>query len=188
MLDQASLWRPVGPGLSTVSRVIAVKVVGVRLEMPSNTPIVLLQEEQGQGRMLPILIGQAEATAIAMALEEIDRPRPLTHDLIRDMLNVLGTNLDKVVVTDLRDKTFFAELHLSGSGGNEVISSRPSDAIAIAVRTGSPVFAAEHVLEVAGFHPDPGDEIDDDDEEAAEEVLDEFREFIDNVNPEDFGG
>lgn len=131
------------------------KVVGVRLEMPSNTPIVLLQEEQGEGRMLPILIGQAEATAIALALEEVDTPRPMTHDLVRDLLMVLGTSLDKVVVTDLRDKTFFAELHLQAPSGEQIVSSRPSDALAIAVRTGSAVFASEHVLDVAGFCPNP---------------------------------
>ena len=163
------------------------KVVGVRLEMPSNTPIVLLQEESGEGRMLPILIGQAEATAIALALEEVETPRPMTHDLVRDLFMVLGTTLDKVVVTDLRDKTFFAELHLSGGAGEQIVSSRPSDAIAIAVRTESPVFAEPHVLDAAGFLPDPDDD-DDDDDGDAEEVLDEFREFIDNVNPEDFGG
>lgn len=165
-------------------------IVGVRLEMPSNTPIVLLQEDDGEGRMLPILIGQAEATAIALALEEVDTPRPMTHDLVKDLLMVLGTTLEKVVVTDLRDKTFFAELHLSGPAGEQIVSCRPSDALAIAVRIEAPVFAEGHVLEVAGFLPEPDDEPDtdgEDDEEAPEEVLDEFREFIDNVNPEDFG-
>ena len=97
-------------------------IVGVRLEMPSNTPIVLLQEDTGEGRMLPILIGQAEATAIALALEEVDTARPMTHDLIKDLLMVLGTTLDKVVVTDLRDKTFFAELHLSGPAGEQIVA------------------------------------------------------------------
>ena len=163
------------------------KIVGVRLEMPSNTPIVLLQENDGEGRMLPILIGQAEATAIALALEEVEPPRPMTHDLVKDLLMVLGTSLDKVIVTDLRDKTFFAELHLSGPAGEQIVSCRPSDALAIAVRTETPVFAEGHVLEVAGFLPEPDDEVDDDEEEETEELLDEFREFIDDVNPEDFG-
>jgi bifunctional DNase/RNase len=156
--------------------------------MPSNTPIVLLQEQADEGRMLPIFIGQAEATAIALALEEVDTPRPMTHDLVRDLLMVLGATLDKVVVTDLRDKTFYAELHLSVNGKTEIVSCRPSDALAIAARTGSAVFAESHVVDTAGFLPEP-DELDaEDDGELDDEVLDEFREFIDNINPEDFGG
>lgn len=138
--------------------------------------------------MLPIFIGQAEATAIALALEEVDTPRPMTHDLVRDLLMVLGATLDKVVVTDLRDKTFYAELHLSVNGKTEIVSCRPSDALAIAARTGSAVFAESHVVDTAGFLPEP-DELDaEDDGELDDEVLDEFREFIDNINPEDFGG
>jgi bifunctional DNase/RNase len=163
------------------------KLVGVRVEMPSNTPIVLLQETQGDARMLPIFIGQAEATAIALALEDVETPRPMTHDLIRDLLVVLSTTLTRVVITDLRDKTFFAELHLATGDAEQIVSCRPSDAIAIAVRTSSPIFAQSRVLDEAGFIPET-DEDDDEDDETAEEVLDEFREFIDNVKPEDFGG
>jgi bifunctional DNase/RNase len=165
------------------------KLVGVRVEMPSNTPIVLLQENDGDARMLPIFIGQAEATAIALALEDVDTPRPMTHDLVRDLLMVLGATLDKVVVTDLRDKTFYAELHLTVGDKTEVVSCRPSDALAIAVRTDAEIYAETHVVDSAGFIPEP-DEVDDEEEdgEGVEEVLDEFREFIDNINPEDFGG
>lgn len=163
------------------------QLVGVRVEMPSNTPIVLLQETDGDARMLPIFIGQSEATAIALALEDVDSPRPMTHDLMRDILVVLGATLDKVVVTDLRDKTFYAELHLSVAGANQVVSCRPSDAIALAARTDCELFAESHVVDMAGFIPEP-DEDEDEDEETVEEVLDEFREFIDNINPEDFGG
>lgn len=164
------------------------KLVGVRVEMPSNAPIVLLQETEGDSRMLPIFIGQAEATAIALALEEVETPRPMTHDLVRDLLMVLGATLDKVIVTDLRDKTFYAELHLNVDGKEQVVSCRPSDALAIAVRTGSDIFAATHVVETAGFIPEPDEAVGEDDGERVEEVLDEFREFIDNINPEDFGG
>jgi len=158
--------------------------------MPSNTPIVLLQERTGESRMLPILIGQSEATAIALALEEVESPRPMTHDLMRDLLVVLGVELDKVVITDLRDKTFYAELHLSSNGSTQVVSCRPSDAVALAVRTESDIFAESHVVDIAGFIPEPDEDEDEDDEdeELVEEVLDEFREFIDNINPEDFGG
>lgn len=164
------------------------KLVGVRVELPSNSPIVLLQETIGAERMLPIFIGQSEATAIALALEEVTTPRPMTHDLLRDVLVVLGANLSKVVITDLRDKTFYGELHIDVAGKTQIVSCRPSDALALAVRTGADVFAEAHVLDSAGFIPEPGEDDDDDDEERAEEVLDEFREFIDNVNPEDFGG
>lgn len=173
-----------------MSNVIAMKLVGVRVEMPSNTPIVLLQETEGDSRMLPIFIGQAEATAIALALEEVESPRPMTHDLLRDTLVVLGAKLTKVVVTDLRDKTFYAELHLQVGTKTEIISCRPSDALALAVRTDAEVFAETHVVDSAGFVPEPDDalESDEDSGELVEEVLDEFREFIDNINPEDFGG
>lgn len=166
------------------------KLVGVRVEMPSNTPIVLLQETSGEARMLPIFIGQVEAAAIARAFEDVETPRPMTHDLIKDMLVVLGATLDKVIVTDLRDKTFFAELHLQIGEKTEIVSCRPSDAIAIAVRTGTDLFAESHVVDAAGFVPEPelDDDDDEDDGEHVEEVLDEFREFIDNINPEDFGG
>lgn len=166
------------------------RIVGVRVELPGNTPVLLLQENEPDGRMLPIFIGQAEATAIALALEDVETPRPMTHDLVRDLLMVLGTTLDKVVITDLRDKTFFAEMHLSAGSGEQIVSSRPSDALAIAVRTDSPVFAEPHVLDAAGFQPDPEDLVGDDDgdDDDEEEVLDEFRDFIDNVNPEDFAG
>jgi bifunctional DNase/RNase len=165
------------------------KLVGVRVEMPSNTPIVLLQETTDDTRMLPIFIGQAEATAIALALEDVDTPRPMTHDLVRDLLVVLGATLDKVVITDLRDKTFYAELHLSIGDTTQVVSCRPSDALAIAVRTDSDIFAEAHVVDAAGFIPEPDDDDEDEDDgETVEEVLDEFREFIDNINPEDFGG
>jgi bifunctional DNase/RNase len=165
------------------------KLVGVRVEMPSNSPIVLLQETEGDARMLPIFIGQAEATAIALALEDVDTPRPMTHDLIRDLLVVLSGKLERVVITDLRDKTFFAELHITVAGAKQIVSCRPSDALAIAVRTESPIFAEDKVVEDAGFVPEPDDDDkDEEDPETAAEVIDEFREFIDNVNPEDFGG
>ena len=164
------------------------KLAGVRVEMPSNTPIVLLQETADDMRMLPIFIGQAEATAIALALEDVDTPRPMTHDLVRDLLMVLGATLDKVVITDLRDKTFYAELHLMVGENAQVVSCRPSDALAIAVRTGSDIFAESHVVDAAGFIPEPDDAASNEDGEAVEEVLDEFREFIDNITPEDFGG
>lgn len=156
------------------------KLVGVRLELPSNSPIVLLKEQAGVERLLPIFIGTAEATSIALALEEVDTPRPMTHDLMRDVINALEAQVTRVVITDLQDKTFFAELHLMIGGRSIVVSSRPSDAMALAARMDTPVFAAESVLDAAAYDPQA--------EEAAEDedVLEQFREFIDNVSPDDF--
>lgn len=162
---------------------IPVELLGVRLELPANTPIVLLRETEGRRRVLPIYIGGAEATAIAYALEGVQPPRPLTHDLLRNVLEELGARLEHVVVSDMREHTFYAELHLNVAGAPHVVSSRPSDSIALAVRTGSPLYVAEHVLDEAGqeqVEVEPGEEGE------ADEILDEFRDFIANVNPEDF--
>jgi bifunctional DNase/RNase len=157
------------------------ELIGVRVELPSNAPIVLLRERDGADRLLPIFIGAPEATAIALALDGVDTPRPMTHDLMRDVLEELAVDVERVVVTELRDKTFFAELHLIHGDERLVVSSRPSDAIALAVRTGTPIYASDDVVDEAGYVQ--GDE---DDGEQSEEVVEQFREFIDSVNPEDF--
>lgn len=147
-------------------------VVGVRVEMPSNQPIVLLREA-GADRYLPIWIGAAEATAIAFAHQGVVPPRPLTHDLLRDLLEATGAHLDAVHITELRDGVFYASLRLSS--GTEV-SARPSDAIALALRTGSPILGEETLLAEAGVViPEENDEVE------------KFREFLDTVTPEDFG-
>ena len=159
---------------------VEMELIGVRVELPNNAPIVLLRETDGAHRTLPIFIGGPEATAIAFALERVETPRPMTHDLMKDMLDELGVRLERVVVTELRDSTFYAELHLASSGRTQVVSSRPSDAIALAVRTGTTIYADESVLEEAGYTSD------DQDEEVQDEVVEQFREFIDRVNPEDF--
>jgi len=160
------------------------ELLGVRVELPANTPVVMLREtDEGRGRVLPILIGGPEAAAIHAALEGIVPPRPLTHDLAVVLLATLGARLDKVVITEVRDHTFYAELHLRTDSGEAVVSSRPSDAIAIAVRTGSPIFAAESLLDEAAVEMSETE--DGDDEEA---ILDEFRDFLDDVRPEDFEG
>jgi len=141
--------------------------------MPSNQPIVLLRET-GSDRYLPIWIGAVEATAIAFAQQGVVPPRPLTHDLLRDVLTAVGQELAQVRITDLRDGVFYAELVFAG--GVEV-SARPSDAIALALRTGSPIFGSTTVLDEAGI------EIPDEQEDEVEK----FREFLDQINPEDFG-
>jgi bifunctional DNase/RNase len=159
--------------------VLDLEVVGVRVEMPSNNPIVLLRERVG-GRYLPIWVGAVEATAIAYAQQGIVPARPLTHDLMRDVLGALGADLTEVRITALEDGVFYALLVFAD--GTEV-SARPSDAIALALRTGSAIKGAEEVLEAAGI------EIPDEDEEgpSAEDEVQQFREFLDHVSPEDFG-
>ncbi len=160
------------------------ELIGVRVELPSNTPIVLLREMSDAARLLPIFIGAPEATAIAIALDGVTTPRPMTHDLLRNVLDELSADLERVVVTELRDKTFYAELHLLRDGGRFVLSSRPSDAIALAARTGTPIFAEEAVIQEAGYTTD-GVAVAG--QEQAEEVVEQFKEFIDSVSPEDFG-
>ena len=162
------------------------ELIGVRIELPSNAPIVLLRETDGEGRLLPIFIGAAEAQAIALAMEEVETPRPMTHDLFKNVLDDLGVQLDRIVVTELRDRTFYAELELKGGNGARRISSRPSDAVALAIRAGAPIFADESVLDAAGHAVAPDEP--EGDEPPTEEVLDQFREFLDQVTPEDFNG
>lgn len=155
----------------------------MRLELPANAPVVLLREQTGD-RVLPIYIGPEEAKAIAMALEGHVTPRPMTHDLLRDTLGAIGASLARVTVTELRERTFYAELELHVEGRTVRVSSRPSDAIALAVRVDAPIFASEDVLDEAAAAPpeDPGDPVEE------EEIVDQFREFIDQVNPDDFAG
>lgn len=158
--------------------VVAMTVVGVRVELPSNTPIVLLREQEGR-RYLPIWIGASEATAIASAMEEVEPPRPLTHDLLVLLMEELGATMSRVVVSEMRDSVFFADLVLS-TGADEVhISARPSDSIAMAVRTGAPVFADPSVLAEAGI------EIED---ESEEQQIERFREMLEDISVEDFLG
>jgi bifunctional DNase/RNase len=160
---------------------IEMELVGVRVELPSNTPIVLLREVAGQRRVLPIFIGGPEATAIAFALDGVVTPRPMTHDLMKDIIDELGTRLERIVVTDLAESTFYAELHLQTPNGLRQVSSRPSDALALAVRIGAPIFAEEAVVDEAATVIE-----EDADEPDSDEVVEQFREFIDNVSPEDF--
>ena len=156
-------------------------LIGVRLEMPANAPVVMLRERNGDGRTVPIFIGAPEATSIAMALDGVETPRPMTHDLMRNVLETLLVDVDRVVVTELHEKTFYAELHLVSRGDGCVVSCRPSDAIALAVRTGTPIFVSDVVIDEVGYVD--GEEVDDD---QPEEVVEEFKEFLDTISPEDF--
>lgn len=154
---------------------VELSLVGVRVELPSNQPIVLLKETTGE-RYLPIWIGAVEATAIAFALQGIETPRPMTHDLLRDILTETQVQVERVLVSELKDRIFFATIQMHRDGRSSEVSSRPSDAIALAVRINAPIFAAEDVLDQAGI------ELKDDEETEVEK----FREFLDQVSPEDF--
>jgi uncharacterized protein len=148
-------------------------VVGVRVELPTNQPIVLLREVEGD-RYLPIWIGAVEATAIAYEQQGVKPTRPLTHDLMRDVLTALSAPLAAVEITDLRDSIYFADLLFSD--GAIRVSGRPSDAIALALRVGAPIRCAEAVLDEAGIIiPD-----------EQEDEVEKFREFLEQVTPEDF--
>ena len=161
---------------------IPVEVVGVRVEMPSNQPIVLLKEIDGV-RFLPIWVGSVEATAIAFAQQGVEPPRPLTHDLLVAVLNSLGGKLEAVHVTELRDGVFYAELHLTLATGERItVSSRPSDAIALALRAPCSIFSTSELLDESGI------EIPIDDGAQANEEVERFREFLDHITPEDFVG
>ena len=161
------------------------ELVGVRVELPSNVPVVLLRERDGDERLLPIFIGGPEATAIALALDGVETPRPMTHDLLVDVLASLEASLERVVVTELREKTFYAELYLSTDDGTRVVSSRPSDAIALAVRLHAPIFASPEVLDEAGLEV-----VEVNEEPMApaeiEATVEEFTSFLDDVDPADF--
>jgi bifunctional DNase/RNase len=156
---------------------IEMNLVGVRVELPGNQPIVLLKEQEGE-RYLPIWIGTSEATAIAFALQGVVTARPMTHDLMKNMLDELAVQVRRVVITELRDGTFYAVIDLARDGTSYEISSRPSDAIALGVRLGVPIFADEDVLSEASI-------VIREDEEQEEEVQ-KFRQFLENVKPEDF--
>jgi uncharacterized protein len=165
------------------SLMVEMHLVAVRVELPTNTPVVLLQELGGAERTLPIFVGTPEATAIAYALQGVVPPRPMTHDLMRDLLGATGVLLKSVVITELRGSTYFAELHLDRAGEHYTVSSRPSDAIALAARTQTPIYADDDLIDSEGVLLANDD---DDADDATEDLLDQFHDFINEVRPEDF--
>jgi bifunctional DNase/RNase len=165
---------------------VEMQLHAVRVELPTNNPVVLLQEVGGARRTLPIFIGPPEATAIAFALQGVTTSRPMTHDLMRDMLVALGVTVERVVITELREGTFYAELHLVHAGRTEIISSRPSDAIALAARLSTPIFCEDELIDAEGMVLPAEDESEDTEGGDPEEIVDQFKMFIENVRPEDF--
>jgi bifunctional DNase/RNase len=162
---------------------LEMRLAAVRVELPSQTPILLLQETAGSNRTLPIYIGNSEAQAIAYALQGVETPRPMTHDLMKDLLAEVGASVDCVVITELRDRTFFAEIRLVTAGQRRTVSARPSDAVALAVRVSATIYAEESLVDAEGYVLN-----EDVVEEAGEsdELMSQFRDFIDAIRPEDF--
>ena len=175
---------------------VNMEVVGVRIEMPSNQPIVLLKEIDGS-RFLPIWVGAVEATAIAFAQQGLAAQRPLTHDLWANILEVADLTMTAVHITELKDGIFFAEIQIRDSQSALLkVSARPSDAIAVALRTKSNILAESDLLDQVGIDiPERLIEADGDEsltqggtDAGSDSDLERFREFLDQINPEDFAG
>ena len=153
-------------------------IYGVSFDMVGKQPIVLLKTVEGN-KFLPIWIGHPEAAAILMKLQGASTPRPMTHDLLSDVLDNLDAKCERVSVTELRDNTFYASITVSVNGSEVEIDSRPSDALALAVRVSAPIFAAEEVIEESAIEFE-GDDVNE------EEIVDEFKKFLDDVSPDQF--
>jgi uncharacterized protein len=172
---------------------VEVKVQSLGLDRASNTPVVILQEVDGE-RVLPIWIGPGEASAIAMQLADMTFSRPLTHDLLMSVVTGMGGDLDRVVITRVTDSTYYAELVVHR--GEEVITldARPSDSIAVALRSEARIFANDELLETASIEISEGESVDEGAQEAAageEEApfldAEDLKEYLKRLNPEDFG-
>ncbi len=162
---------------------VEMELIDVRVDQATNNPVALLRtvDSSSEKRLLPIFIGVAEAQAIRIGLDGRATPRPMTHDLLGSILDILGAKLVRVLVTELRENIFYAELHLQRGSESMVVSSRPSDAFALAVRTNAPVFAADELVADHGIV-----EVVVDEDGNPEELVDEFRQFLDEINPDDF--
>ncbi len=159
---------------------LEMKVAGLTVDPFSNMPIVILKDLE-EKNAIPIWIGILEASAIATEMEKIRLARPMTHDLLKNILDSLGVQMVKVVVTDLKENTFFAAIHLINKGDDIIIDSRPSDAIALALRTGCPIYVEERVVEKSR-RIDLTQKGEQDKAEA-----EKWREFLENLSPEEFG-
>jgi len=160
-----------------------VRIASLALDPRNNQPVVLLKpldEEAGEGRLLPIWIGHPEATAILLALEGVETPRPMTHDLMLSLVTTLESFVERVEITRVDEGTFYAGIVLRSEDATRVVDARPSDSIALAIRAGAPIFVSAEVLEAAAVADETTGEVDEEAELAA------FRDFLDHVDPEDF--
>ena len=153
-------------------------IYGVSFDLVGKQPIVLLKTTDGN-KFLPIWIGHPEAAAILMKLQGATTPRPMTHDLVTDMLSQLDAQVVRITVTELRDSTFYAQITVQQDGSEIEIDSRPSDAIALAIRAEAPIFVADRVIEESAIEFE-GEEVNED------EIVDEFKKFLDRVSPDEF--
>jgi len=158
-----------------------VEIAGLHLEATTGAPVLILREHDAPHRVLPIFIGNTEAAAIASVLSGYTPPRPLTHDVMAALVEKLDAHLDRAEVTDLHEGSFLAELALRSPAGEQRLDSRPSDAIALAVRLHAPLFVSDAVLDAAGVVP-----VGPPDEHTIDREIDQFRSFLDDVNPADF--
>jgi hypothetical protein len=168
--------------------VVEVILRAVRVDVGSSTPLLLLEELGGE-RVLPIFIGAPEATAIAYALQGITTPRPMSHDLLGHVITALGGRLFAVEITSLEDNTYFANLRIVRDAAEIVVSSRPSDAVALALRVKAPILVSDELMAEQGrvMHLDDADEDEESDEGSSEaELVAELREFLETIRPEDF--
>ena len=159
---------------------VEMKVEGLTLDPLTNMPIIILKDPSG-GKALPIWVGYFEANAIALEIEKINTPRPMTHDLLRNMISSLKAEVRHILVNDLKDNTFFAIISVIQNGNDMTIDSRPSDAIALALRTESPIFVEEKVIEAAKSLdlPDPN--------KIQKEEKQQWKDWLTNIKPQDFG-
>lgn len=156
---------------------IEVEVVGIRVELPANQPVLVLRDLNGD-RYLPLWIGNSEATAISLALDGVTPPRPLTHDLLVQVIDHLDDQVMSASITELIDGVYFAQIDFAN---HDAVSARPSDAVAVAIRCGVPIYVSQEVFDEAGM-----DIVDNEEVEDSEEEVEKFRAFLDEINPEDF--
>ncbi len=164
---------------------VEVVLRAVRVDVGSSTPLLLLEEVGGE-RVLPIFIGAPEATAIAYALQHIETPRPMSHDLLGNVITSLGARLFAVEITHLLANTFYANLRLLREGKEILVSARPSDAVALALRVGAPLLVSDELMNDEGQVLEISDEDEEDSPESEATLLAELRDFLNNVRPEDF--
>ncbi|PPL14427.1 bifunctional nuclease family protein [Microterricola pindariensis] len=164
---------------------VEVRVLGVALDVEGQHVILLksVSDAPGVGQVLPIWVGEQEATSTLFALGGDPPPRPLTHDLMKTLVDSVGARVERVEVTRIDEGTFYSEITLATAAGRLVLDARPSDSVALAVRTQTPLFVADAVLEAAGIPAAMVETVADEDE-----ALDEFKKFLDDVDPEDFQG